>query len=65
MTGRPSRRLHGHKVLVDRAPTQFSIGDVVWAKSTLRNEFTQFGRPKGTLVGGDVARSSRRLKDSG
>ena len=44
-----------HKVLVDRAPKQFSIGDVIQAKSTLRNEVAQFGRPKGARVGTDVA----------
>ena len=44
-----------HKVLIDRAPKQFSIGDVIWAKSTLRNEVAQFGRSKGSRVGTDVA----------
>jgi hypothetical protein len=44
------------KMLVDRAPkNSFSIGDVIWAKSTLRNQVAQFGRPKGSLVGTDVA----------
>lgn len=44
------------KVLVDRPPTKtFNIGDVLWSKSTLRNEVAQFGRPKGAIVGGDVA----------
>jgi hypothetical protein len=44
------------KMLVDRAPkNSFSIGDVIWAKSTMRNQVAQFGRPKGSLVGTDVA----------
>jgi hypothetical protein len=45
-----------HKVLVERAPKNaFSIGDVIWAKSTLRNEVAQFGRPRGAVVGSDLA----------
>ena len=44
------------KMFVDRAPkNSFSIGDVIRAKSTLRNQVAQFGRPKGSLVGTDVA----------
>ena len=44
------------KVLTDRAPKrQLSIGDVLLAKSILRNEIPQFGRPKGAQVGSDTA----------
>lgn len=44
------------KVLVDRPPKgQGNTGDVVWAKSVLRNEVPQFGRSKGALVGSDTA----------
>ena len=44
------------KMLVDRAPkNSFSIGDVIWAKSTMGNQVAQFGRPQGSLVGTDVA----------
>jgi hypothetical protein len=43
------------RVLVDRAPKQeLSKGDVLWAKSVLRNDVPQFGRPKGARVGGDT-----------
>lgn len=43
------------RVLVDRAPKQeLSRGDVLWAKSVLRNEVPQFGRPKGARVGSDT-----------
>jgi hypothetical protein len=44
------------KWLVDRAPKRVSNpGDVVWLRSTLRNERPQFGKPKGAVVGSDVA----------
>ena len=44
------------EILVDRAPkNSFGIGDVIWTKSTLRNQVAQFGRSKGSLVGTDVA----------
>lgn len=43
------------RVLVDRAPKQqLSMGDVLRAKSVLRNEVPQFGRPKGAKVGSDI-----------
>jgi hypothetical protein len=44
------------KYLVDRPPKRVSnVGDVVWFKSTLRNERPQFEKPKGAIVGSDVA----------
>jgi len=44
------------KVLVDMAPKQqYGKGDVIWAKSTLRNEVAQFGKAKGAIVGHDVS----------
>jgi Dirigent-like protein len=43
------------EVLTDRAPKNvLSSGDVVRAKSILRNAAAQFGRPKGAIVGMDV-----------
>jgi len=45
-----------YKVLVDRAPKQeINKGDVLWAKSILRNAVAQFGRPKGAIVGSDIS----------
>jgi hypothetical protein len=45
-----------YKVLVDRVPKQeVNKGDVLWAKSILRNAVAQFGRPKGAIVGSDVS----------
>ncbi len=42
-------------VVRDRAPTNvLSAGDVLLARSVLRNAVAQFGRPKGAVVGGDV-----------
>jgi hypothetical protein len=39
----------------DREPTNaLSTGDVLRARSTLRNAAAQFGRPKGAVVGKDV-----------
>jgi hypothetical protein len=44
------------KTIVDKEPKGvLNIGDVLQAKSNLRNERPQFGRPKGALVGSDVA----------
>src|SRR5262245_37911270 len=43
------------RVLLDRAPKGASKGDKVWEKSNLRNAVAQLGRPKGALVGSDVA----------
>ena len=44
------------KMLKDQAPKREpNRGDVIWAKSTLRNEVAQFGRPKGAVVGSDVS----------
>ena len=46
----------GSKVMVDKAPRGIlSAGDTVWAKSSLRNERPQFGKPKGARVGSEVA----------
>lgn len=46
----------GSKMIVDKAPKRsLSVGDTFWAKSTLRNEQAQFGKPKGALVGNEVA----------
>jgi hypothetical protein len=43
------------EVVKDREPTNaLSAGDVLRARSTLRNAVAQFGRPKGAVVGGDV-----------
>ena len=43
-------------VLTDAAPAgKLGTGDVFWAKSTLRNEVPQFGKPKGAVVGSDVS----------
>jgi hypothetical protein len=45
-----------YKVLVDRAPKQeINKGDVLWAKSILRNAIAQFGKPKGAIVGSDIS----------
>ena len=42
--------------LTDRAPKGIpNRGDVFYAKSSLRNQVAQFGRPKGALVGSDYA----------
>jgi hypothetical protein len=44
--------------VVDRSPKNLyssSQGDVLQAKSTLRNEVAQFGRTRGARVGHDVA----------
>ena len=42
------------KWLIDRSPKhEASKGDVIWISSLLRNQVTQFGRPKGALVGSD------------
>lgn len=44
------------RTLVDRAPRgTLSPGDVFEERSTLRNAVAQFGRPKGAIVGSDVA----------
>jgi len=46
----------GTKIIVDKAPKgSLSVGDTFWAKSNLRNEQAQFGKPKGALVGNEVA----------
>ena len=46
----------GSKVIVDKAPKGIrSVGDTFWAKSHLRNERSQCGKPKGALVGSEVA----------
>ena len=46
----------GSKMIVDKAPKGVpGVGDTVWAKSNLRNERSQFGKPKGALVGSEVA----------
>jgi len=51
------------KVLVDRAPKNVgSGGDVFWAKSVLRNDVAQFGRPKGALVGSDTSTFTLRSR---
>jgi hypothetical protein len=43
------------ELVKDSEPTNvLSTGDVVRARSTLRNAVAQFGRPKGTVVGRDV-----------
>ena len=43
------------EVVRDREPTNaLSAGDVLRARSTLRNAVAQFGRPKGAVVGKDV-----------
>ena len=43
------------EVVRDREPTNvLSAGDVIRARSTLRNGVAQFGRPKGAVVGRDV-----------
>jgi hypothetical protein len=45
-----------YKVLKDVAPkNEFNKGDVLWARSTLRNEVAQFVRPKGAVVGSDIS----------
>jgi len=45
-----------YKFLVDKAPKgEAGIGDVIWAKSTLKNSVAQFGKPRGAVVGSDVA----------
>ena len=42
------------KWLIDRSPKhEASKGDVIWISSLVRNQVTQFGRPKGALVGSD------------
>lgn len=44
------------RALADKAPKgKPSKGDVLEEKSELRNAVAQFGRPKGALVGSDVA----------
>ena len=44
-----------YRVLVDTARKgEPDAGDVVWARSTLRNAVPQFGKPKGAIVGSDV-----------
>jgi len=44
------------KVLVDKPPKrEYGKGDVISAKSTLRNEVAQFGKAKGAIVGHDVS----------
>jgi hypothetical protein len=44
-----------YRVLTDREPRNtISPGDVIWAKSVLRNAVAQFGKPKGAIVGSDV-----------
>ena len=44
-----------HRV-VDRPPkTRANKGDVVYIRDVLRNQVTQFGKPKGALVGHDSA----------
>ena len=46
----------GSKMIVDQDPKGVpSIGDTLRAKSNLRNDLPQFGKPKGALVGSDVA----------
>ena len=46
----------GSKVIVDRTPKGVpNAGDIFWKKSNLRNERPQFGKPKGALVGTEVA----------
>jgi hypothetical protein len=46
----------GSKMIVDKAPKgSRSVGDTFWAKSNLRNERPQFGKPKGALLGSEVA----------
>src|SRR5262245_46520715 len=46
----------GARVLRDTAPKgTANTGDKIWDKSRLRNAVAQFGRPKGALVGSDVA----------
>jgi hypothetical protein len=43
------------ELVKDREPTNvLSTGDVIRARSTLRNAVAQFGRPKGAVVGRDV-----------
>ncbi len=43
------------KVVRDRAPKRvLNAGDVLSARSILRNAVPQFGKPKGAIVGGDV-----------
>ena len=43
------------ELVQDREPTNIlSAGDVIRARSTLRNAVPQFGRPKGSVVGRDV-----------
>lgn len=45
----------GSSFLVDRAPKGLpNKGDIVRAKSILRNAVVQFGRPKGAVVGTSV-----------
>jgi Dirigent-like protein len=40
----------------DTAPKgKANFGDVIWVRSRLRNQVTQFGKPKGALVGSDYA----------
>jgi hypothetical protein len=46
----------GSKVFTDLPPIkQNSKGDVIMVGSTLRNAVAQFGRPKGAVVGNDIA----------
>ena len=45
-----------YKLLKDVAPVNtFSSGDTFWARSSLRNEVPQFGKPKGAVIGSDVS----------
>jgi hypothetical protein len=55
MTIRVTSTTTALEVVKDRAPTNvLSAGDVIRARSTLRNAAAQFGRPKGAVVGRDV-----------
>ena len=54
------------KVMVDKAPRGVrNAGDIVWAKSSLRNARPQFGKPKGALVGSAVAIYTFESRDLG
>jgi len=55
MTIRLTSTTTAPEVVRDREPRNvLSAGDVLRARSTLRNAVAQFGRPKGAVVGGDV-----------
>jgi hypothetical protein len=44
------------ELFVDKAPKGVpNVGDTLRSRSNLRNEVAQFGKPKGALVGSDVA----------